>query len=92
LRSRTSRAFRKNLASLPASAKRRAAEAYRQFIVDPDHRGIEFKRVRVPGNIYSARVGLAYRALGQREGDLVVWFWIGTHAEYDHLLRQFRRG
>jgi hypothetical protein len=37
--------------------------------------------------IYAARVGLGYRALGIVEGDVIVWVWIGTHAEYDRLLR-----
>jgi hypothetical protein len=28
----------------------------------------------------------SYRALGNREADdLIVWFWIGSHAEYDEL-------
>ena len=36
--------------------------------------------------IYSARIGLGYRALATREGDAVVWFWIGTHAETNRLL------
>lgn len=38
-------------------------------------------------SIYSARVGLGYRALAVRDGDDVVWFWIGTHADYDQLIR-----
>ena len=37
--------------------------------------------------IYAARVGLGYRALAILDGDAAVWFWIGTHAEYDQLLR-----
>jgi len=37
--------------------------------------------------IYAVRVGLGHRALGIVEGDVIVWFWIGPHAEYDHLLR-----
>jgi hypothetical protein len=32
-------------------------------------------------------VGLGYRALGVREGETMVWFWIGSHAEYDRLVR-----
>jgi hypothetical protein len=36
--------------------------------------------------IYSARVGAHYRAVGTRKtDDLIVWYWIGTHAEYDKL-------
>jgi hypothetical protein len=29
-----------------------------------------------------------YRVLGLREPDAMVWFWIGSHAEYDKLLAQ----
>jgi hypothetical protein len=73
---------------MPAGARQRAAEAYRQFLVNPDHSGLEFKRLRTRRNFYSARVGLTYRAVGERDGDLIVWFWIGTHADYDQLLRR----
>ncbi len=38
--------------------------------------------------IYSVRIGLDYRALGVREGDDIVWFWIGSHADYDRLVSQ----
>ncbi|HEX8675403.1 MAG TPA: hypothetical protein VF710_26140 [Longimicrobium sp.] len=38
--------------------------------------------------IYSARVGRHYRALGERQvDDTIVWFWIGSHADYDRILR-----
>jgi hypothetical protein len=37
-------------------------------------------------NVYSVRIGLGYRALGVVEGAIVVWFWIGSHAECDRLL------
>ncbi len=37
-------------------------------------------------NVYSVRIGLGYRALGVLEGSTVTWFWIGSHAEYDHVL------
>jgi hypothetical protein len=30
---------------------------------------------------------LRYRALAVRRGDDFIWFWIGSHAEYDALLR-----
>jgi hypothetical protein len=29
------------------------------------------------------RIGEHYRALGLREGDIIAWFWIGTHEEYN---------
>jgi len=36
--------------------------------------------------VYSARVNREYRAVGVRDGDEMVWFWIGGHTEYDQLL------
>ena len=29
-------------------------------------------------------------ALARREGELAVWFWIGTHEEYNSFVRQLR--
>jgi hypothetical protein len=38
--------------------------------------------------VYSIRIGNDWRALGQRSGDDIVWYWIGSHSEYDKLLSQ----
>lgn len=31
---------------------------------------------------------MSHRAVGLRDGDLVTWFWIGSHAEYDEILKR----
>jgi hypothetical protein len=49
-------------------------------------RGLEFKKLPPHPDIWSVRISDNYRAVGQREGDSIVWFFIGTHAEYDALL------
>ena len=36
-----------------------------------------------PNGICVVRIGNHYRAVGLREGDVVAWFWIGTHEEYN---------
>ena len=36
------------------------------------------------GNLWSVRIGDHYRAVAQKHGDLVVWFWIGTHEDYNN--------
>jgi hypothetical protein len=38
------------------------------------------------GDVWSARIGLHYRALATESGSDLVWFWIGPHAEYDKLV------
>ena len=48
--------------------------------------GPRFKKIDHTGNVYSVRVGLGYRALGRVDRDVIVWFWIGSHKEYDRLV------
>jgi len=72
---------------LPNQVRYRAREAYRRFRDNPNHPSLRFKQAHSARPIYSARVGLGYRALAVIEGDVVIWFWIGTHAEYERLLR-----
>ena len=85
--SKTTREFRDLLSRLPAHVQRQAREAYVLFHQNPAHPGLRFRQVHPTPPIYSARVGIGYRAVGSLEGDTVVWFWIGSHAEYDRLLR-----
>ena len=86
MRSRTTRRFRKAFAELPSDIQVRARQAYATFRENPRHPGLRFKRVHASRPIYSVRVALGYRALGVRDGDTVVWFWIGSHSEYDGLI------
>jgi hypothetical protein len=65
--------------------RRLARETYQRFEQDPWHPSLRFKQIR--NDIWSARVGLGYRALGLREGDEITWFRIGSHAEYDRMIK-----
>lgn len=84
--SHTNERFRRAFRELPSHIQQRARSAYKTFQRDPRHPGLQFKQVHAVRPIFSARVGLGYRAVGIREGDVVIWFWIGTHAEYERLL------
>lgn len=88
MKSRTTARFRKAFATLPQQVQEQAREAYRQFQQDPWHPSLHFKQVHQELPIYSVRIDKSYRAVGQRDGDSVVWFWIGSHANYDKLLFQ----
>ncbi|WP_438834736.1 ParE family toxin-like protein [Chryseosolibacter histidini] len=56
---------------------------------EPFHPGLAFKQISTHQSIYSVRIGLSYRALGIKEGNSVVWFWIGSHEDYNTLIKQF---
>lgn len=72
---------------MPPDIQRSARKSFSLFNHDPNHPSLFFKRVHPSNDIYSVRVGRAYRALALREGDDYIWFWIGTHADYDRLLK-----
>jgi hypothetical protein len=49
-------------ADLPEQVQLRARKAYQLFRRNPTHPGLNFKKVDQEDNVYSARVGLGYRA------------------------------
>jgi hypothetical protein len=69
---------------LPAAIQQLADKNYELMKADPDHPSLHFKKV---GSYRSVRVGLAYRALGIVDEEAVIWFWIGSHDEYERLIR-----
>jgi len=78
--------FRKAFAQLPEAVRAQARVAYRLFQKNPYHPSLQFKSIAP--SIYSVRIGIHYRALGTRvREDVIVWFWIGSHGEYDRLIR-----
>ena len=88
MKSRTTAQFRKSFADLPKQVQEQTRAAYRQFKNNPSHPSLRFKKVHPELSIYSARISNNYRAVGQLDGDTAIWFWVGSHAEYDRLLSQ----
>lgn len=89
MNSHTTRQFRELLHTLPIEIQKQAKHAYELFRKNPSHPGLRFKQVEAgPPPVYSVRVGISYRALGTVSGSTVIWFWIGSHADYDLLLKQ----
>ena len=88
MKSHVTRGFRNRFAVLPESIQRQAREAYRRFQEDPRHASLRFKPIYAARRIYSVRIGIGYRAIGQLDEDGITWFWIGSHADYDRLIRQ----
>ena len=78
-----SRAFWEAYDRLPKQVRDLADGNYALLKENPRHPSLQFKRV---GRFWSVRVGLRYRALAtEADGDLI-WFWIGSHADYDAML------
>jgi hypothetical protein len=88
MKSRTTKQFWNLLTALPEQVRRQAREAYRRFQQDPNLPGLEFKRVHAKLPIYSARIGIHYRAVGTMSNDEIVWFWVGSRGDYGALLHR----
>jgi hypothetical protein len=69
--------------TLPAPIREQANKSFTLLKGNPQHQSLHFKKV---GHYHSARVSLNYRALRVAATDGIVWFWIGTHADYDKLI------
>lgn len=41
-------------------------------------------------SVFSVRIGIGWRALGLKKDDTLIWFWIGSHSEYEKTLKKFR--
>jgi hypothetical protein len=70
--------------ALPPELQQLADRGYELLRRDPRHPSLHFKKA---GEFWSARVGLHYRALAVEADNELIWVWIGTHAEYERLLR-----
>jgi len=86
VRSRATPRFWAAYRDLPPDTQNLARKAYRLFRENPRHPSLQFKKVHAREPVYAARVTLEYRTLGLLEDDVIVWFWIGNHAEYDRIL------
>jgi hypothetical protein len=55
---------------------------------NPYHPSLQFKPIHPSKPIYSVRIGIGWRAVGVKDNDTMVWFWIGSHEEYNKLISQ----
>ena len=90
MRSSRTKDFAKLFIKLPQHIKETAKKNYELWKDNPSHPSLEFKAIIHNQNIWSVRVGIGWRALGviKPQEEKIVWFWIGSHAEYDNILKK----
>ena len=69
---------------LPVNVRTLADKNYALLKEDPKHPSLHFKSI---GKFWSVRVGIRYRALAIEIDDGFLWFWIGSHSQYDKLTK-----
>jgi mRNA-degrading endonuclease RelE of RelBE toxin-antitoxin system len=90
MKSVTTQKFRKAFAELPKDVQKRARRTYKLWKQNSIHPSLHFKQVHDEQPIYSVRIGLSYRAIGVKEDNTMIWFWIGSHEAYNNLIRQLK--
>jgi hypothetical protein len=68
---------------LPEGVRALADKNYALLKENPQHPSLHFRKV---GRYWSVRIGLRYRALAVEIEEGLLWFWIGSHADYDKLI------
>ncbi len=69
---------------LPPTIQELADKNFDLLKENPQHVSLHLKRVR---KYWSVRIGIKHRALAYEVENGLLWFWIGTHAEYDRLTK-----
>ena len=77
--------FKPRFDELPQKIQVMADKSFSLLKDNPRHPSLHFKRI--DRDLWSVRVGLGYRALALEAKDGFQWFWIGTYAEYNRLLK-----
>ena len=90
MRSRTTANFRKAFFQLPAEVQQQAKLVFRIWKRDTRHPSLHFKRIHQSLPIYSVRIGINWRAVGNQRSEGMIWFWIGSHSDYNKLLSHLR--
>jgi len=86
----TASSFWKAYHLLPKSIQDLSDKSYCLLKSTPHHRSLYFKKVK--NSYWSVRIGLHYRAIGlenkSKTGYNIIWFWIGTHEEYNKIFKK----
>lgn len=86
-KSETTESFRRQFAAAAPAIQSKIRAAYQLWSENPDHPSLRFKKVHDNLPIYSARVDLHWRAVGVMKGDTVIWLFVGSHVDYERLLK-----
>jgi len=70
---------------LPRAVQERARKQFELLKDNPFHPSLHFKKI---GRFWSVRISDHYRALAVKEGEDYIWVWIGTHGDYEAMIRR----
>ncbi|MCI0426407.1 MAG: hypothetical protein L0Z46_00145 [Nitrospiraceae bacterium] len=84
MKSSTTPSFWRAYSALPAEVKAQALKAYRLWLENPRHPSLRFE---LKGDYWAVRITRGWRALAREHEGTMYWFWIGTHDDYERMLK-----
>ena len=87
MKSVATRRFWELFHALPVDVQKLAVKNYGLWRQNRNHPSLHFRLLQGSKNRFTVRVGDHYRALGQLDSTTIKWVWIGSHSEYDQLVR-----
>lgn len=82
---RTTTRFWKCFEKLSLPVQKIAKQDFQLLKTNRWHPSLHFKKV---GKLWSVRIGIGHRALAVEEGEDFIWVWIGTHDEYERIIKE----
>ena len=83
--SRVRPSFWRAYQALDPRIRKAARKSYGLFNENPGHPSLRFKKLAGQDRVWSVRINDSFRALAERDGNAVIWFWIGSHNDFDKL-------
>lgn len=82
---KTTSRFWKCFEDLPVSVQQVSKKNFKLLKADPLYSSLHFKKL---GKFWSVRVGINHRALAIEEEQGFIWVWVGSHSEYERMLKK----
>ena len=70
---------------LPEAVQKISKKSFALLKTNPSHPSLHFKKV---GKFWAVRSGSDYRALAVQDGEDFIWVWIGSHDEYERMIKK----
>jgi hypothetical protein len=84
--------FQALFAALPQEIQQLARDTFRQFVANPAHPSLRHHQLmdtskgsHTAGSC-SVSITMKYRAIYRTDGNTRVWYWIGTHNDYENYI------
>jgi hypothetical protein len=88
--SRRTQKYKDLFAALPEQIKKQAIEGFSTWKLNPHHPSLRFKKVHAKLLVWSARINDDYRSVGILRENVMVWYWVGKHSDYEKLLKSIK--